>query len=447
MLTPNVEMIGIGVPSVVDAARGIVYDVANIPSWKEVHLKEILEDEFHVPVYVDNDVELFRAWWEKILGQECLWWLRGHHAGYRCWGGIIIGGHLYRGANTGAGEVGALPYLDSDYEHYCSSMFPSTAAPRQVNNSQQKPFPEMPPRSIYGGSSGFHLGKLFCRPCVFTYDPQAVIIGGGITAAACISRSHAPVIVGWLSLSKEVQRADFLFHVEGCNMLGASRLNEEWWNEMKIILSSCSLSLKNKYFAFEMKKDIRSVFAGGDDNDAGKGCAHHPWVLQDGWTVRGRAHLPYFHTRHGDGRCWAMVSIQKMCCLVWITNSWTARGFDHPWSFCKQFICHHLSWLPACVFENRRVAFRQIYSWMVAKLLPHDTVRGPFRQYMPRYHSPYQVSQRVAHRIVAKAENGDPNIGARGLESASRWREHGHLPHDKSGNRGWCADAEHGCVL
>ena len=55
VLTPEVERIGIGVPSVVDAARGIVYDAANIPSWHEVHLKEFLERAIGVPVAVNND--------------------------------------------------------------------------------------------------------------------------------------------------------------------------------------------------------------------------------------------------------------------------------------------------------------------------------------------------------------------------------------------------------
>ena len=43
LMSSDVTGIGIGVPSVVDSVRGIVYNVANIPSWKEVHLKEQLE--------------------------------------------------------------------------------------------------------------------------------------------------------------------------------------------------------------------------------------------------------------------------------------------------------------------------------------------------------------------------------------------------------------------
>ena len=59
--------IGIGVPSVVDREKGIVYNVVNIPHWEEVHLKEILEARFSVPVYVDNDANCF-ALGERIFG-------------------------------------------------------------------------------------------------------------------------------------------------------------------------------------------------------------------------------------------------------------------------------------------------------------------------------------------------------------------------------------------
>ena len=45
IITPDTEKIGIGVPSVVDVKRGIVYDTVNIPSWTEVPLKELLEQQ------------------------------------------------------------------------------------------------------------------------------------------------------------------------------------------------------------------------------------------------------------------------------------------------------------------------------------------------------------------------------------------------------------------
>src|SRR6476620_2148539 len=55
----DITAIGIGVPSVVDVEEGIVYDVVYIPSWKEVHLKKILEKRYKIPVLVNNDANCF----------------------------------------------------------------------------------------------------------------------------------------------------------------------------------------------------------------------------------------------------------------------------------------------------------------------------------------------------------------------------------------------------
>ena len=59
LLDKNVVGIGIGVPSLVDQKLGIVYDVQNIPSWKKVFLKDILESHFNISVFINNDVNCF----------------------------------------------------------------------------------------------------------------------------------------------------------------------------------------------------------------------------------------------------------------------------------------------------------------------------------------------------------------------------------------------------
>lgn len=64
----DTRAIGIGVPSVVDRNRGVVYNVQNIRDWEEVHLKSLLEKEFAVPVRLDNDANCF-AYGEKIFGK------------------------------------------------------------------------------------------------------------------------------------------------------------------------------------------------------------------------------------------------------------------------------------------------------------------------------------------------------------------------------------------
>ena len=48
--------------------RRIVYNVANISSWKEIHLKEILENEFKVAVAINNDSNCFTLG-ESLYGE------------------------------------------------------------------------------------------------------------------------------------------------------------------------------------------------------------------------------------------------------------------------------------------------------------------------------------------------------------------------------------------
>lgn len=106
-----------------DAARGIVYNVVGIPSWREVYLKDLLEKRFGVPVYVNNDCNCFALgvsrFGEASAYSDVVCVALGTGVG----AGIVIGGELYCGHDTGAGEIGSIPYLDRDYEYYCSSRF------------------------------------------------------------------------------------------------------------------------------------------------------------------------------------------------------------------------------------------------------------------------------------------------------------------------------------
>ena len=123
VMCPEVAGIGVGVPSVVDSEEGIVYNVANIPSWTEVPLKRLLQERFSVPVYINNDSNCF-ALGVKLFGEGRKYRnLVGMTIGTGVGTGIIINGELYSGQNTGAGEIGSLPYLSHDFEHYCSSGF------------------------------------------------------------------------------------------------------------------------------------------------------------------------------------------------------------------------------------------------------------------------------------------------------------------------------------
>lgn len=181
-ISSDAQGIGIGVPSVLDPKKGIVYNVANIPSWKEVHLKDILEREFNLPVYINNDSNCF-ALGEKYFGQGREFdSIVGITLGTGVGAGIVIGDNLVEGSNTGAGEIGCIKYLESNYEHYCSSEYFTTyynitgaeAAKRAMKNDQEA-------IGIWE-EFGCHIGQLV-QVILFAYDPNAIIIGGGIANA------------------------------------------------------------------------------------------------------------------------------------------------------------------------------------------------------------------------------------------------------------------------
>ena len=115
--------IGIGVPTIVDAQAGIVYDATNIASWKEVPLKALLEERFHVPVAVENDCNCFALGESRFGAGRNYTDMVGVTIGTGIGSGIIIDRKLYGGLYRGAGEIGTLPYRDTDFEHYCSSFF------------------------------------------------------------------------------------------------------------------------------------------------------------------------------------------------------------------------------------------------------------------------------------------------------------------------------------
>jgi len=101
--------VGIGLPGPVDTLRGIVHFLPNIPGWKRVEFKKILERKTKLPVFIDNDAKLMTLAEHKIGSAKgyanalCL------TLGTGVGGGLIINGLLYRGGDNAAGELGHLP--------------------------------------------------------------------------------------------------------------------------------------------------------------------------------------------------------------------------------------------------------------------------------------------------------------------------------------------------
>lgn len=208
LIMPDTYALGIGVPSVVDRNNGIVYNVQNIKSWDEVHLKSILEKRYSIPVFIDNDANCF-AMGEKIFGKG-----RGFQnfvgitIGTGLGGGIIQNNHLLKDANCGSGEFGEMPYLDSIIEAYCSSSFftkHSTNGYECFVKAQQGDVRALELFSEFGK----HMAVLL-KMIVLTVDPEAIIMGGSIAKAFPFFESSLMLGLNSFVYPKSIERLSLL---------------------------------------------------------------------------------------------------------------------------------------------------------------------------------------------------------------------------------------------
>ncbi|NCD72512.1 ROK family protein [Mucilaginibacter agri] len=179
---PDVQAIGIGVPSIVDVAEGIVYDVLNIPSWREVHLKEALQNRYNLSTYVNNDANCFAVGeyhYGKGQGTNSM---IGLIMGTGLGAGVIINKHLYSGHNCGAGEFGFFPYRDSLLEYHATGSFFSVTKKldgEEIFNRAKRGEPEA--LELYR-ELGLHVGYAI-KMVMYTFDPELIVLGGSVRHA------------------------------------------------------------------------------------------------------------------------------------------------------------------------------------------------------------------------------------------------------------------------
>ena len=99
--------VGIGLAGVVDSTRGILRKSPFL-GWKDVPLRQLMQERLNVPIFLDNDVNTL------TLGEK--WLDDGVHVdnfivvtvGRGIGMGIVLNGQIFRGSAGGAGEFGHL---------------------------------------------------------------------------------------------------------------------------------------------------------------------------------------------------------------------------------------------------------------------------------------------------------------------------------------------------
>ena len=193
----DIAGVGVGLPGLIDYDQGVVRFLPNIPGWKNVPLKAILQKNLGLPVFIDNDVKLITlAEWKFGAGRGvknliCL------TLGTGVGSGLILNNKLYRGAGNAAGELGHVPLNQKGpacncggfacFEKYVGHRSLALLADKIMNK------PEMTTQKMFslaneGNTKALRFWKEAATRIgdglvgvVNLLNPELVVIGGGVS--------------------------------------------------------------------------------------------------------------------------------------------------------------------------------------------------------------------------------------------------------------------------
>ncbi len=182
LMDETIVGIGVGVPGLVDVTEGVVYNVQNIPAWKNVPIKSILSQQFNLPVFIGNDANCFLLG-EKFFGKGQRYSnLVAIALGTGVGAGVLVNNKLHVGNFSMAGEFGGISYLDMDYENYCSGKFFRREFQSEAKDMAEKALKSDPYSVKAFEAFGIHVANLM-ETIIYSYGPEAIIIGGSLSNA------------------------------------------------------------------------------------------------------------------------------------------------------------------------------------------------------------------------------------------------------------------------
>ena len=205
--------IGVGFHGVVDYKSGIsIYAPAF--DWRFVNIKALLENEFKIPVIVDNDARvmvLAEKWFGKYRSLKNLIFLSLDSG---VGGGILIDGKIFRGSNSASGEIGHIRVKDNGVKCLCGNygcletIASSKALTQEIISQIHLGYPTMITSMVENGDLnninyfiidkaarlnddlaiksfnkiGIYVGTALAD-IVNVFNPEAIIIGGKLSSS------------------------------------------------------------------------------------------------------------------------------------------------------------------------------------------------------------------------------------------------------------------------
>ena len=206
----EIEAIGIGSPGPLDAKKGIIITTPNLP-FKNYNLVQPLKEKYNIPVYLDNDANA-AAIGEYMFGagkgkNSIVYFTVSTGVG----GGAVLDGKVYRGHTSNALEIGHTTVVPNGPRCNCGNlgcleaMSSGTAIAKKgkeavstnVETSLKKHDTVTSYEVFKEAEAGDEVAKdiidnaltylgIGVANAIATFDPEMIIIGGGVSKAGDI---------------------------------------------------------------------------------------------------------------------------------------------------------------------------------------------------------------------------------------------------------------------
>lgn len=206
----EIEAIGIGSPGPLDAKKGIIITTPNLP-FKDYNLVQPLKEKYNIPVYLDNDANA-AAIGEYMFGagkgkESIVYFTVSTGVG----GGAVLDGKVYRGHTSNALEIGHTTVDPNGPRCNCGNlgcleaMSSGTAIAKKgkeavstnVETSLKKYDTVTSYEVFKEAEAGDEVAKdiidnaltylgIGVANAIATFDPEMIIIGGGVSKAGDI---------------------------------------------------------------------------------------------------------------------------------------------------------------------------------------------------------------------------------------------------------------------
>ncbi len=200
--------IGIGAPGLVDAVDGVIHQAVNL-NWRDVHLRDLLQARYRLPIHMANDCQV-AALGEYTFGENN----RAKdlvviHVGKGVGAGIVLNGRLFHGNPLGAGEIGHVTVVENGELCQCGN----TGCLETVTNSrgivrQAQALAKDNPQSI--------LNQLAPHPDAITFETVCEAFAEGDEAARQVIRDVGQYL--------GAAAANLVGVLGGCRILLAGRI-------------------------------------------------------------------------------------------------------------------------------------------------------------------------------------------------------------------------------